>query len=366
MQVVQRLYLDTSFSISSAIVKQAQTDSYIVDRLCAALAVLKECNSEAQREEYLIVLAAIAPVREAERAQHGMIRRVAERINIQRGKYFESRGQENRPRAFDRAISHREEFDKAGGPLFGSMRPFAFARPLSAGEQAMSRGRNCTVVQIDSREGTCILAFEAGGVKSVRSYPSLGCGKSGARLARPPLSLRPKPRETRRDEKVERAREKVKEFFDAQGATSPGVRDQVQRRLSVGLYETAQALILYSTYAALYAMFLMHHPLIKISFSVFKALRPWYVRRAKREVCLCKNCENFRCYKDVLHSLVKVCVARTTSHLGTPSSHTYNPQPHTHMLFPNFSSLVRTFREHALHWHEHATTLTPHTLMLAV
>ena len=84
-------------------------------------------------------------------------------------------------------------------------------------------------------------------------------------------------------------------------------RDQVRRRVGPGLYQTAQALFIYSTYATLYALFLVNYPALTISFGLFKALRPWYVRRAKQEGCLCKHCENFKCYQETLHSLVKVC-----------------------------------------------------------
>ena len=80
----------------------------------------------------------------------------------------------------------------------------------------------------------------------------------------------------------------------------------MRRRVGPGLYQTAQALLVYSTYAALYALFVTQYPAITISFSLFKALRPWYVRRAKQEGCLCKHCENFKCYQETLHSLPKL------------------------------------------------------------
>ena len=40
--------------------------------------------------------------------------------------------------------------------------------------------------------------------------------------------------------------------------------------------------------------------------SLFKQLRPWYVRRAKDETCLCKQCTNYQGYAEVLYSLPKV------------------------------------------------------------
>ena len=81
---------------------------------------------------------------------------------------------------------------------------------------------------------------------------------------------------------------------------------QVRRRVGRGLYQTAQALIVYAKYAALYSLYLVRYPADHISFSLFKKLRPWYVRRAKQESCLCKQCENFKGYQTVLHSLPKL------------------------------------------------------------
>ena len=88
----------------------------------------------------------------------------------------------------------------------------------------------------------------------------------------------------------------------------------MRRRLGVQLYETAQALFVYAKYASLYKLFVARYPGNPISFSLFKSLRPWYVRRAKQETCLCKHCENFKAYMEVLNSLVKACSQPCTLH----------------------------------------------------
>ena len=183
------------------------------------------------------------------------------------------------------------------------------------------------MIEIDYEADTCKLAFEIAGVKLTREYKCIYKGradwqvapglvssstafpKGSARLQRAPPSLRPPARETRKDEKAEAARPKVEELFNAEGARSPTMRDQVRRRVGPGLYQTAQALFVYTTYATLYALFLANYPALTISFSLFKSLRPWYIRRAKQEGCLCKHCENFKCYQETLHSLVKVCIS---------------------------------------------------------
>ena len=84
------------------------------------------------------------------------------------------------------------------------------------------------------------------------------------------------------------------------------MRDQVRQRIGPGLYKTAQALFVYSKMSALYSLFKTRYPHLNISFSLFKSLRPWYIRRAKQEGCTCKHCDNFKFYQTALHSLVKV------------------------------------------------------------
>ena len=310
-QVAERLNL----KLSAEEVKNAETDAYIIRRLKATLAVLKNCATEARRIDLHVIVGAIAPERRGPRDQEGMIRRVAERLGLQRGSRHVKATGEKRPRVLEQAITRRAAFDEAESHSRG---------PLKAGDSATSRGRPCTVVEIDYEADTCKLAFEVAGVKLTRDYSCISKGrgewqvapgavssskawpKGSARLSHEPPSLRPAARETRKDEMAEKARPKVEELFDAEGARSPAIKDQVRRRVGPGLYQTAQALLIYSTYAALYALFVTQYPAIAISFSVFKALRPWYVRRAKQEGCLCKHCENFKCYQETLHSLPKL------------------------------------------------------------
>ena len=135
------------------------------------------------------------------------------------------------------------------------------------------------MIEIDHESDTCTLEFEGGGVKRVQKFDSLGDKPGGARLHRPAPSLSPGPRKQRGDEKAEKARPKVEELFNAEGATSPSMRDQVRRRVGLGLYETAQALVIYAKRSALYALYLARYPAHKISFSTFKKLAPWCALR---------------------------------------------------------------------------------------
>ena len=63
---------------------------------------------------------------------------------------------------------------------------------------------------------------------------------------------------------------------------------------------------MYTKFATLYKLFCSRYPDFKLSFSAFKKLRPWYVRRQSQVTCLCKHCVNYKNYMEVLQSLVKL------------------------------------------------------------
>ena len=204
-----------------------------------------------------------------------MIRKVAERLGVQRGtRSYKSAFYNGRytrdlePRPFDQGIARRAAFDEAAS-MSGKLE-------VGAAAIATSSCAPCTVVAIDHENETCTLEFEsAGGVKRVQAFDSIGAKPGGARLHRPTPSLHPGPRVQRGDEKAEKARPKVEELFNAEGATSPSMRDQVRRRVGFGLYETAQALVIYAKRSALFALYIARYPTNPISFSLFKKLAPW-------------------------------------------------------------------------------------------
>lgn len=294
------------FGLTKEEVENAKIDKYIVDRARAVINQLKRCRSEFERLDYHLVLAALAPERTAAGNLEGMIAKVTKRLGVTRGaRYIKSTG-EKRERAFDKAVTQRGQYDEAAA-MSGQLKP---------GDAATSRGRPCTVVEIDYKADTCKLAFSAGGIEVSRDFTCISKGidpppkarfpMGSARLQRAPPSLQSKGRETRSDEIAEKARPKVKELFDSEGARSPSQRDGVRRRLGVGIYETAQALYIYTKFATLYKLFCSRFPDIKLSFSAFKKLRPWYIRRQKQVTCQCKHCVNYKNYMEVLQSLVKL------------------------------------------------------------
>ena len=171
-------------------VEQAKTDRYIVDRLVDAIQELKQCRSLEEWIDYCVVLAAVAPERADPGNPTGMIKKVSERLKVQRGSRYVKATGERRPRAFDQAISRRAAaFDVAR------------LKGLGPGSAATSRGQPCTVVEIDREKDTCTLAFESGGIEVTRSYDCIYKGKDApgkakfpkgsARLRRVPPSLRP-------------------------------------------------------------------------------------------------------------------------------------------------------------------------------
>ena len=87
-----------------------------------------------------------------------MIRDVAKRLGVQRGSRYVKATGEKRPRVLEQAITRRAAFDEALD-RYG---------PLKPGDAAISRGRLCTVVEIDYEADTCKLAFEVGGDKGER------------------------------------------------------------------------------------------------------------------------------------------------------------------------------------------------------
>ena len=263
--------------------KKIRVDGYICDRLAGGIEMLKGCQSERQREEFYTVLGAVAAEPAKVRDAFGMGHQVTTRLKV---------NQSGLP--WRRSVAARALADAAFPK---------FCDPLQAGDKAIAHGRPCTV-EVIRPDKSCALTFEsAEGVKALREFSSLGKGRGGARLSRPPISFRPDPRAKRKDAKADAAEPFVKQLFDEEGARSPSMRDEVKKRVGVGLYMTAQAVLIYSTYAALYALFQQRFPAIAISFALFKKLRPWYVRHVKRQTCLCQCCTNFKYYQEALQSL---------------------------------------------------------------
>ena len=85
-------------------IKEAETNAKIVELFKEALAETKRCRNEQQRIEYHIALGLVMPPRDL-----GWIRRICERLGVQRGKLFTQR--DARRYVSDQAVDRRTQFD---------------------------------------------------------------------------------------------------------------------------------------------------------------------------------------------------------------------------------------------------------------
>ena len=120
--------------------REAETNAKIVDLFVAAMCEPKKCKSEQQRKEYLIGLAYVMPPRLQE-GERGWIRRICDRLDVQRGKRSSSLGA--RARASDQAVDRRAEFDQDIQKQF---------EPLKEGDTALSDGYECEITQIGGNQ----------------------------------------------------------------------------------------------------------------------------------------------------------------------------------------------------------------------
>ena len=150
--------------------------------------------------------------------------------------------------------------------------------------------------------GGCTICFEAEGEAVYIDYTSLGTGKGGARLRRPPPTLRPPSRVPNGHQYSEALKGRVIQTFHSECATSPCGKDERSKRLAPYVHIKAQALIIMSDLRSIYSAHLRRftEDVGHLSFAGFKTLKPWYAIKGDRETCLCKWCENFRCYQDAL------------------------------------------------------------------
>ena len=92
------------------------------------------------------------------------------------------------------------------------------------------------------------------------------------------------------------------ETYHAECATSPCTKDERTKVVAPHVFMKAQALIIMSDLSAIFSAHIRKFPrdVNNISFAGFKRLKPWYAIKGDRETCLCKWCENYKCYQDAL------------------------------------------------------------------
>jgi hypothetical protein len=150
------------------------TNAYIVDRIQAAIAVLKQCSSEEQREQYHVILTALAP---------------------EPGKRFEARvatavGARRGGAPFKAAMKKRVEIDAA---------VVSQKKPLGVGDTVTCRHGEGTLVQYSSAQEPAAMEITHGDHKHTSRFSCASRGKGGGRIRHVPISFAPDPRAERCD-----------------------------------------------------------------------------------------------------------------------------------------------------------------------
>lgn len=276
--------------------REAETNAFIVDRVKAALDVNKACATEEQRREYLTGLAYVAPPRLASRDKAGMIRRVAERLNVRRGR--RSRKQGGRQTAFDRAIDRRTNFDAAALQLLGPL-----GHVFTEGQKVLTHNGPAEIARLTA-DGRVVVTYRNGDSYAERTYTSRSGKEPGsARLQPMPPSLLPAPRATSALATSDTTKKAIVDHAHVYCPTSPHQRDVMKRRTGPCTVEEKAALILSDVREAMFADFQEKHPEIKISFSQWKETlktEVWNMKKAYRSTCLDRVDVNYKWHRETL------------------------------------------------------------------
>ena len=279
--------------------RHAETDTYIVDRLVAALDILKGCQTEQQRRDFRLALALVAPTRVASGNHEGMARRVSARLHVQRGKRSKKRGE--RPYAFEAATSSRADFDHqaarfhfAAGPLRQGQQHALVGEPLQPGERVLTQHNGEAELARFTATGGCVLVFRAGDTfKEVVFKGCYGKGKGSAGLRRIPPSLSAPPRQVSSAAISDATRLAILDHVRSIAPTSPHTRDVMRRHVGPFLVEEKPAFIQSDPIEVMYDLFRKARPDIKIGLTQYKGELPWNLKKAYRSTCLDRCDVNF-------------------------------------------------------------------------
>ena len=207
------------------------TAAYIVQRARSALQELKQCQSEAQRQQYRTILTALAP-------EDGKAAPVAAALGV---------GRQKRP--FLDAMTKRADIER---------QIKANKKRLQVGDDVLCRHGKGKVIELDSDyesedEATahpCSVELVVDGHKFVLKFSRTGAGRGGARLHRIPVSFAHGSRATRKDATTAEVEQMVSacirrccgwlsgsrvtqvvDFYEAECATSPCSKDKVRKRV---------------------------------------------------------------------------------------------------------------------------------------
>ena len=292
--------------------RQTETDTYIVDRLVAAVNVLKGCQTEQQRRDFRLALALVAPTRTATGDQEGMARRVSARLRVQRGKRSKKYGE--RPRAFEAAITSRADFDHQAsrfhlthGPLRPGQQHSVVGEPLQPGERVLTQHNGEAELARFTADGGCVLIFRVGDLfREVAFKDSFGKGKGSAGLRRIPPSLSAPPRALSSNATSDATRKAIYDHVASVAPTSPHQRDIMRRRVGPFLIEEKPAFIQSDTEEAMFELFQKERPDIAIKLRQYKYELPWNMKKAYRSTCLDRCDVNFDWHRQGLNVAMEV------------------------------------------------------------
>jgi hypothetical protein len=301
--------------------RQAETDRIIVDRLVEALEVLKGCQIEQQRKDYLLALSLVAPPRAKERNGKGWGRRIAARLHVSRGKRSTRRGE--RPYAFETAMVQREEFDKAKaryslpvGPLLNGQQRALVPDALQVGEKVLTHNGPAELTRFTA-DGGCVVTYRVGDVYGERTYKECYSKVAGsARLRRIPPSITSQPRQSRITSVSYATRKEILDHFTVFCPTSPHQRDVMRRRLGPFVHEERPASIMSDTLEGVFADYQQTNPDSTIKLSQYKLELPWYHKKAYRSTCLDRVDVNFDWHRQGLKVVIDLLAP-----LHAPPSH---------------------------------------------
>lgn len=170
-------------------VEATETNAYIVSQAKGALQILKQCESEEQREHYRVVLTALAPEKVGPKERAGMGRRVAGALGVNRD-----------------GVPFRDSVDKRADIATAAKE---MDKPLLVGDAVACRHGSGTLLDIAGPHDQCKVQIEIGDVKHEAVFTSPGKGEGGARLHRAPISFKHKKRSQRKDTVPRHVKDKV-------------------------------------------------------------------------------------------------------------------------------------------------------------
>ena len=136
------------------------------------------------------------------------------------------------------------------------------------------------LVSIDYDDGLCDVEFRCGEV--YKDVP----------IAKIIVSLRPHQRQAPWNTISDQVKQMVEDVFVKMSSPSPNAKGIVRKWLGYNNFISKEVHYLYTRRKKVWEKFQSLHPDVRLGYSTFKRLTPWYVRKGKRDTCLCGVHEN--------------------------------------------------------------------------